>query len=552
MNAAILFEPDGYVLTGPRLMGRQAAGNGFLRAAVKGCGGETLFAYTPHKASAETFRTLVKEIDPAAKAGWLPAGRLELVGDFGVLYRPDHVIGMSARARLRVGVDRYSLCGVTHTLATAGAMDIMSDYLTAPVAPWDAVVCTSTVAVEMIETVLAAQADYLAWRFGQPLPAPRPLLPLIPLGVHCEDFAASDADRAEARAALNLADDEVAALFSGRLSFNGKAHPWAMYAALQEVAQQTGRRVTLIQAGRFFNKHIEAAYRSAVTQFCPDVRAIFVDGADAELYGKSWAAADLFISLSDNIQETFGLTPVEAMAAGLPVVVSDWNGYKDTVRDGIDGFRVPTWAPAPHTGERIGRDFEVDVTNYDHYLLRASTTIAVEMRPLVARLTELVTNPDLRRRQGAAGRARARELFDWSGVYRQYQALWAELNAIRLRARDDPRQAAWLAAAPKVAPSRLDPFTAFAHYPTAWVTAATRVLRRPGATIEGYQALIGHPMWGHWSVTAEVVGRVLEALGDEGRSVAELAEIIGWTRETTIEVAARLAKMDMVELAPAR
>ena len=28
------------------------------------------------------------------------------------------------------------------------------------------------------------------------------------------------------------------------------------------------------------------------------------------------------------------------MAAGLPVVVSDWDGYRDTVRDGVDGFRI--------------------------------------------------------------------------------------------------------------------------------------------------------------------------------------------------------------------
>ena len=32
----------------------------------------------------------------------------------------------------------------------------------------------------------------------------------------------------------------------------------------------------------------------------------------------AWRAADLFVSLSDNVQETFGLTPVEAM--GVPMV----------------------------------------------------------------------------------------------------------------------------------------------------------------------------------------------------------------------------------------
>ena len=30
------------------------------------------------------------------------------------------------------------------------------------------------------------------------------------------------------------------------------------------------------------------------------------------------------------------------MAAGIPVVVSDWDGYKESVEDGEQGFKVPT------------------------------------------------------------------------------------------------------------------------------------------------------------------------------------------------------------------
>ena len=76
-DIAIVFEPDGYVLEGAKLMGRQSAGNGFLRAAIAGLKSETLFAYTPRKESAEFFSRMVSAIDPAARTGWIPANRLD-------------------------------------------------------------------------------------------------------------------------------------------------------------------------------------------------------------------------------------------------------------------------------------------------------------------------------------------------------------------------------------------------------------------------------------------------------------------------------------------
>ncbi|MBU0579658.1 MAG: glycosyltransferase family 4 protein, partial [Candidatus Margulisbacteria bacterium] len=56
-----------------------------------------------------------------------------------------------------------------------------------------------------------------------------------------------------------------------------------------------------------------------------------------------YSALDIFVSPSDHVQETFGITPIEAMASGVPVVVSDWDGYKETVKEGKTGFRIPTY-----------------------------------------------------------------------------------------------------------------------------------------------------------------------------------------------------------------
>ncbi|MBV9356049.1 MAG: glycosyltransferase [Chloroflexi bacterium] len=56
-----------------------------------------------------------------------------------------------------------------------------------------------------------------------------------------------------------------------------------------------------------------------------------------------YSAADLF--LTTPWYEPFGITPVEAMACGTPVIGSDVGGIKYTVLDGVTGFLVPPRAP---------------------------------------------------------------------------------------------------------------------------------------------------------------------------------------------------------------
>lgn len=546
-NAAILFEPDAYVLAG-KVMGRQSAGNGFLRAAVAGRDGERLWAYTPRRASSEAFVAEVKRMDPTADCGWLPPHRFDLMEARGALYLPGPMLGAAARLRLRAGMARYSLCAVTHTLASDRAMAEIADLLTAPVAPWDAMICTSSVALDTVRTVTEAQGDYLSWRLGGAVKPRLPQFPVIPLGVHCSDFAFDAKDRRTARADLGLKPDEVVALFAGRMSPNGKAHPIAMYQALQEVARRTGKPMALIQAGQFFNAQAEALYRDAARVFCPDVRCLFVGGQDARRYRACWAGADLFVSLSDSIQETFGLTPVEAMASGLPVVVTDWNGYKDTVRDGLDGFRIRTWAPEAGAGADIARDYESGAIDFDLFLSRCSTTVTADLTEVVDRLSALAADPELRRRMGASGQARARADFDWSVIYRRYQDLWAELSAMRGDTERSAASLAWAAEAPPEAPAHMDPFASFATYPSAAIGAATFVALTPGAGPELYGRLTAQPLLAPWKPAPVVMDRIFAALAQGETTIARLAEQLGLGAPDLIVIVARLAKMDLVRL----
>jgi len=58
----------------------------------------------------------------------------------------------------------------------------------------------------------------------------------------------------------------------------------------------------------------------------PSVNAIFLDGA-RRMRTESGLRRMCSSPSPTTFTETFGLTPIEAMAAGLPCLVSDWDGY---------------------------------------------------------------------------------------------------------------------------------------------------------------------------------------------------------------------------------
>ena len=161
---------------------------------------------------------------------------------------------------------------------------------------------------------------------------------------------------------------------------------------------------------------------------------------------------------------------------------------------------------------------------------------------------DLVESPDLRRRLGQAGQARARAVYDWPHVYCQYQALWADLNARRAAVANNPDDLAWAAAAPRAAPSRLDPFQSFGHYPTAQITPRTQAALTPGLTLETYRARIADPLFPRTDIPESVVLAVWAELARGPATVAALATPAGLTEGWTMVVVGTLAKMGLLRL----
>ena len=252
-------------------------------------------------------------------------------------------------------------------------------------------------------------------------------LPLLPLGVDQAALLEQRADQSSRdflRRHLRLAEKDVLVLWLGRLSFFEKAYPQGMFIALQKAAQRCGRRLHFVMAGWFPGGESDHSRYQEVARFhAPDVPVHFLDGKNPEVVRCCWAAADLFLSLVDNPQETFGLAPVEAMAAGLPVVVSDWDGYRYTVSDGVEGFLVPTLAPAhARQGEELALQHDHGLLAYQDYVGAVAQHVAVDTEAAASAIAAIAENPDLRQRMAEAGRNTVQQRFDWPVVARLHHS----------------------------------------------------------------------------------------------------------------------------------
>jgi glycosyltransferase involved in cell wall biosynthesis len=466
MSAAIYYHPEAYTTSGPKLMGRNAAGESFLRGFLSHSTTSEFWAQVTRPEHAQHFAKAVGSAGREEPVKAVDKNSLAALAQAGVLYYPGPSIGEHAFNRAAFGHGAWSLCGITHTTSSAGVMDALVGLITAPVQPWDALICTSTAVKDNVTRLLQAQVDYLKDRLGITKMV-LPQLPVIPLGIHTQDFEFSAPQKSAARAALGVSPDTLVVLFMGRLSFHAKAHPLAMYQALEAAAQASGKSVVLVECGWHANDFIAKAYADAARLACPSVRVLTLDGRKAEDRQTAWAGADVFCSLSDNIQETFGIVPIEAMAAGLPVVVADWDGYKDTVRDGVDGFRIPTLMPQAGLGGDLALRHALEIDTYDMYCGHTCSLVAVDVQSAAAAFEKLFNSPKLRSQMGEAGRARAHEVYDWKTVIAQYESLWAAQTELRLAGAKD------LQPLPHPWPARMDPFHAFASYPTQALTPQT-------------------------------------------------------------------------------
>ena len=554
---ALYYDQSGYVETtltsksgtshGPAgLMGREVAGKEFLDALLRHGTWTELPALTTGETAKQSLAQLCREHPSSAKRSrrlrFFDAARFhdEFLAQppASVLHFPNLADPSYAWARQTAPPHRLAFSGVTHTLCSARAIQLLRGLVTDPWEEYDRLICTSSAVRQMVQTVAQTFADYLRDRHGGD-PRPRIGLETIPLGVNTERFRPATAvERTTFRHTLGIAADEIVILFVGRMSHHAKAHPFPMFRAAAIAAERTGKRIRLLMCGWSPSDAVAAAFRNAANAVAMNVTVDFIDGLDSSLRFGVWKAADIFMSLVDNIQETFGLVVVEAMASGLPVIASDWNGYRDLVAHGDSGFLIPTWSMADTLPDLTSR-LLLNEINYDHFLARATQTVTVSSDDTASALIQLCENEDLRRKMGDAGRERSVSVFDWSHVIRNYETMWNDQNR--------QREASFETATKTTAlpfPAAYPPLDVTFHgYPTKWLDDNAAVVAAADA-VRQLDLLLTLDLMTHEAETRSADRSILETLlhvATAATTVGRLAESLQQSGVRDDQVRATLA-----------
>lgn len=397
-----------------------------------------------------------------------PKSNLE---NISCIFRPDPLTVDLIWRRQQLLGKGFSTCGLVHTMSGERIAKAVADLCIAPSDTSDALICPSESIRDAVQNLWQLYAEYLNHHFGSTYRCPVQT-PVIPLGIDANKFVSLTTGelRKAQRSALNIEQDEIVILFVGRLSFATKAHPLPLFMAAEQAAKRLKRKIRLVMYGYFKPKDMENHFKSLAKDIAKTVAIDFILNDDARFPKGLWAAADIFTSLSDNIQESFGLTPIEAMAAGLPSVITDWNGYRGGVRNGIDGFLIPTLTPPDKAGLAIAEAY-YNEENYGISLVGASQSTALDIG-LCADAFVALADDNMRRQFSESARARALDTYDWKHIITSYEALWEELAYKR---QSMPRQQALPRNWQAMHPAFPNPWQMFSSFPSKKISYKDRI-----------------------------------------------------------------------------
>ncbi len=355
--------------------------------------------------------------------------RLKII-PYTVCHFSDPVTEFSAMCHVRnaLAPKIFPITAVNHTISYIEYAQSTLGHIWQGTSPRDGIGCTSHASRSIM------QAWYAHARKTRAIPDhwQEPHLNVIPLGVPDPELGNNPNMRESLRKELKLAPETVLILLYGRISIVDKMDVRPFFAALRRIrAKYPQLPFFFYIAGTLDDPQIEEQYTDLAKAW--DIPFAISPHPSRTLKKQLFAAADVFVSPTDNIQETFGLTLVEAAQSALPVIASNWDGYKDIVIHEETGLLIPTLAPS-HTPML---DTMASVYfNKIHQLFRSQQTV-IYIPQLEHALYRLLSDKDLRQKMGQKAKERAAKIYTFDHVVEEWINFWQKLETTPISAEQE-------------------------------------------------------------------------------------------------------------------
>ncbi len=354
-----------------------------------------------------------------------------------------------------------------HSISYAEYAELYARLAVIGLKPYDTLICSSKAGMKVIQKSFQ-EAEALISRSTETKPSLSCRLEHIPLGVYTENFQTKK--KADARKELMFDEDETILLSLGRLSPYDKTDLLPLLRAFRHRTEEKPcKKLRLILAGSRTPNNYPAVLEHFIQLWGLNEKVSLLCDIDNNTKYALYAAADLFISPSDNFQETFGLTLLEAQASGLPVIASDFNGYKELVLHNKTGILIPTlWKePESELCDLLSLTYE----NNRHLVL--SQGFVVSPGELFFGISQLIDDRQKRETLSQKGKEWA-EQFHWRKITSLHTELW---NKIIAEGKKHKKETPVVRTPPPETkthhtplPFQLSYATLFNHYPTEILT----------------------------------------------------------------------------------
>ncbi|WP_257263165.1 glycosyltransferase [Endozoicomonas sp. ONNA2] len=408
--------------------GLRRANDEFLKAIIRYSRFQEIHIFSPQSLLPEFksgWETFLQHYGSDKAIQFLPAHELNRYFSrvrYQVFHQGDPWIGNLAALRDAYCLEPFPVTGRAHTLSTDSNMSNTRDLLLSPLKSCDAILCSSEAQKKVMMRLLSAASSRISDHIGVAIPYKGSVLKL-PLGIEPDECYAGAKE--EARGLLGIEQTSFVILTLGRIAPSDKMDLQPVLLVMNDLVEQYGHRnIKWIVAGA------GDAGSPTVQSLLKQAYALNLEGCirfELEIEDDrkhQWlSACDMVLTLADNIQESFGIVPLEAMVNGKAVVLSDWNGYSELLEDGISGCLIETVSTDL---DDLARPVGSLLTNHAHFLQAQGT--AVNLSQCAEKIHQLIQDPGLLLSMGERGRQRVFDHYRWETIVEEYHQLVNGLN----------------------------------------------------------------------------------------------------------------------------